>query len=695
MNALRTIACLLIASALLAAPARAAEDEAEGAAAWTCESCPYPIGWSGELEVGAAPTMGATPWSGRYTGVRDDGVYPLLAADLLRLDADGTRWELVARDLGLDDRSLSVVQRQPGEHRYAFEFRALPALAMESARTPFDGAGTSQLTLPAGWVRADTTGAMTQLNGALQPVAIATERERVAASADWFTRKGFTTHLGAQRETKSGTDAIGGSLITRSTILPEPVDQVTDRFEAGIGYATPRWHVDARYSLSLFANDADSLTWDVPFTALNPAADQGRMALAPDNDFQQLALSGDWRSADGLKLSGGLSLGQGRQDDALLPTSITPGLDLALPRASAALEVATTSAWLRASRPFGRGFVLRGTLRYDERDVDGASQLFPQVVTDTFYSGDRSSAAADYDKTLLRVEGDWRIDDLRLLLSGQRRSVDRAQGAVASTDEDSIAFEVRAPMLEVFDAAFELGRDDRSASAFQAQGGQNPLLRYYDSAPRTRDWWRASLGVTPTATTSLELRIDQQQEDFEAEVGLTGRDDYGFGFDFSWQPSDALQMALYYQDQSLGAHQAGSASFGVADWRARSEDATEAVGLELEAPRLTAGFGLRAEVAYTEAVGALLINAGTPDEFPEVRSALFVLKVEGRWQVDERIALRLGWRHERFDAEDWHITGVAPDAVPSLLALGERDPNYDMDMFELTLIFDLSTKEDE
>ncbi len=686
---------VLLGSLLVAPPSRGEDADApadtptDEPTAWTCSTCLYPVGWTGSYDVGADIAFGVTPWAGRYTGLYKNTVYPVLDANLLLLEEDGGRWEFIARDLGLDSRSLSLVHRRPGDHRYAVEYRAIPSLAAEGTRTPFAGVGSSTLTLPPGWVRGDATTDMTLLPGALQPVEIGTERERVGASATWFERRGFTTDLRAATETKRGTDPMGASLITRSTILPEPVDQVTDSFEAGLGYKTGPWNVEARYRLATFRNAVESVTWDVPFTALNPAATQGRMALAPDNDFQQFGVDGSWRGAGGLKLNASVSIGQGSQDAALLPTSITPGLAIALPRATAAMDVDTTLAYLRASWPVSHDLALRGELRYDERDATAPLDLFPQVVTDTYLAPSRSSVVNDYAKTLARIEGDWRFSDLRLLVRGQRLITDRDQGSVARNDEDSISAELRGPMFGVLEGSLEVAHDRRGASPFVPLAGpapQNPALRYTNMAPMQRDRWSASISAAPSERVSFELRIDGRIEDYAAtEVGLTDHDDTGFGADLNWIAAEDIAVALYFQHQTLGYQQAGSQGFAAADWSALSEDATDAVGLELDAPYLTENLGLRAELALTESSGQVDVTTGSVDSFPEVSSHLMLIRIEGRLRISERYTLLLGWRHERFDSSDWAITGVAPDTVPGVLGLGEIDPNYEMDIFELTL----------
>jgi hypothetical protein len=46
--------------------------------AWTCESCPYPKGLSGTVEVGAGNVSDKSAKFGTYTGLQRKGAYAVL-----------------------------------------------------------------------------------------------------------------------------------------------------------------------------------------------------------------------------------------------------------------------------------------------------------------------------------------------------------------------------------------------------------------------------------------------------------------------------------------------------------------------------------------------------------------------------------------------------------------------------------------
>lgn len=669
------------------APAAAEEPAAEeDPPPWSCATCPYVFGWQGTWGVDLAFASGATDWSSRAWPY-DDGANLGLSADILRLDEDGTRVDVRARGLGLDDSMLAVGIGKAGTYEAGFDWWTKRWTTAERARTPFDGAGSGVLTVPAGWVRGDATTDLTQLATALRGVEMATDRERIGAHGTWWSRNGWETSLEARIDTKRGIDAIGGSFLTRSTLLPEPVDHTTESLVASAVYGEKHWDVSLRYLLSTFDSGATSLTWDNPFLGLHPTADQGQLALAPDNEFQQFAVDARYRTEGGVRLEGGVAFGFGDQDATLLPATLNPGLATALPRASAAAEVETQLLFARAMVPFENGFALRGELRYDSRDASTPADAWTQVVTDTYVAAARTNVAYDHERTRIKVEGDWVLGGVRLVGRLQNLATDRAQEAVTETDEDQIAFEAHGTLTDSIDWGVELIHDVRDGSSYAAPGGpapDNPLMRVFTYADMERDRIALTVGAAPTEALSFTFRVERSAEDYdETEIGLTDREDTGIGFDAAWAVAEDMALGAFYQRQTLASDQAGSSAYAAPDWYARSEDATEALGLTFTAPFLAEKWGLRAEFNLTETTGLVTVDQGVTDAFPETLSKLrqFLVMADYRWS--ERVTLRFGLRLEDLFVSDWALAGVDPDTVSNLLWSGQLEPDYELEVFEL------------
>ena len=165
------------------------------------------------------------------------------------------------------------------------------------------------------------------------------------------------------------------------------------------------------------------------------------MALEPDNDFQQLSLSGSYRldTADTV-LSFGIASGRGEQNEPLLPyTSNTALSSGSLPRASLDGEVDTANySFSLTTRPIPRG-KLNLYYRYDERDNQTPRSTWTRVIVDTFVSADpESNTPYSFERTRYGVSGEYRvIDSLRLSAGAERLELDRDFQEVAEQTEES------------------------------------------------------------------------------------------------------------------------------------------------------------------------------------------------------------------------------------------------------------------
>src|SRR5262249_1274853 len=158
------------------------------------------------------------------------------------------------------------------------------------------------------------------------PVDVSSKRSRFDAGFTWIAGQEWSAQLGYRRDVRDGVQRIAGSFFSNSSHLVMPLDQATDQFEVSATYATPRLTATVAYQLSLFHNDAPSLTWSNPFSPLAPGADTGQLALPPGNQFHQLIASGAYQVSPTLRVSGDIAFGRMTQDEAFLPATVNATL---------------------------------------------------------------------------------------------------------------------------------------------------------------------------------------------------------------------------------------------------------------------------------------------------------------------------------------------------------------------------------
>ena len=133
-------------------------------------------------------------------------------------------------------------------------------------------------------------------------------------------------------EWRDGARPWGGTFnypgVGQVTETVEPVDYQTFEANLDLAYSNRRIQGNVSYNGSFFRNNNQSLTWENPGLTPFPtfAPEQGRFALAPDNDYHNVR--GNiattlpwWRS----RITGSLSYSLSRQNDALIAPTITTG----------------------------------------------------------------------------------------------------------------------------------------------------------------------------------------------------------------------------------------------------------------------------------------------------------------------------------------------------------------------------------
>lgn len=266
---------------------------------------------------------------GQYNGLRNSGGYFLLDADVNKHDAETGVWTTFqGRNLGLDDRELRFTQKKQGDWKYSAEYSELVRNYPRTINTGLQGAGTITPTVTL--LAAPGTGSDLNLK---------TTRKSVTLAAEKWLSPSLLFEASFKNEDKDGARLFGRGFncSTPSTItatssgssslppgvclpgaptagvsqwallmLPEPINSRTQQFEGSLNFSGEKLALSGGYYGSFYTNAYGSLTPTVLGTLNNPLgaptalnADllgilQQTMALPPDNQAHQLALSGTY-----------------------------------------------------------------------------------------------------------------------------------------------------------------------------------------------------------------------------------------------------------------------------------------------------------------------------------------------------------------------------------------------------------------
>lgn len=648
---------------------------------WDCKYCAFETGLDGEIQVGIGTVADDDQYGfGNFTGWDEGGSYGILGTDLYYRGEDAHYWFLRGANLGLDSRQLRFEGGRQGVYRVRADYSEIPRLRADNARTPFSGAGTGHLTLPFGWVDGGTTTGMTELNNSLQSVELRTDRQRFGVGVMFTPSNRWSYSASVRREEKEGVKPIGGSFVFRSALLPEPVDYTTDQVELSLGYHTDKGHLLFGYLVSTFKDENDALLWDNPFTSI-AGADEGQMALPPDNTFHQLSVNGNYRFNATTVAEGRLVLGRMRQDEQFLPYTVNPLLATSpLPRDSLEGEVRTTTLDARVVSKRNDKLTLQGKLRYHDRDNRTPVDSFNFVSTDTFLPGARSNRLYHRTNSSLEFTGRYRMTPATRISAGaEYEAISRPDQEVEKTREGTLWGEVATRPHETTELVVRLAHADRDASDYRVLAStmppQNPLLVKFNMAERVQERADAWFSVTPNPRLHLGAHVSYRDNDYsDTDIGLYASRDTELTLDGAFEIIKDLHAHAFITKEKHKNEQAGSQTFSVPDWFSTTEDVISSFGFGVDWRPLDSDYEFGVEYVYSEATGKVDIRDET--DFPDLKNKIHSANAHIRYRLSKSVSTELAIFYERFESEDWSTDGIQPDTIPEVLTLGADSADY-------------------
>jgi MtrB/PioB family decaheme-associated outer membrane protein len=680
----------LVLAAALAADAVAADAPTADTSGWKCTQCPFLNGYESDAEVGVLSASGANASYGRYTGLDHSGAYADAAASGQLRSDDGSYANYDLERLGLPSRDGYVEGGREGRYDVRVSYDGQPTRLYDTAVTPFRGGGTN-LGLPAGWVAAGSTSGMSMLGASLAPVDIGYDRRTVALLGRFFASPGWTIFGEFRRQEKEGTGLTSASFLTEAMQLPQPIDYVTDSFEAGAAWAGRRASFRLTYSGSWFEDNSDSLSFANPYLPIVPGSTQGRLALPPNNNLQQLAAAGNvqlpWFAST---LNYTASLGTLRQNAAFLPVSTLPGSGVP---ASGSLDgdvhVSHYALGL-ASRPLPK-LNIRGNATYDGRDDQTTPIAVAYIVTDTFPGG--TAVTPRYGEDRVRLDGgaDYALARwARIGVGGKFDDNHYSPGQVVTNTQDAESWG-RGTITPVAALSFTLkfGNALRKASSFDAAAlppEENPLVRDFNYAPRDRVFSTLTGSWIATPTLTLTVEDFLAKDDYRSSpLGLQSSHEQRTSTTLTWTPRDTLSAYVDAGYQRLFMLQSGYTGAVTTPWLAGDTERfwNMAIGgrwVPHERWTFTLDYLLAPSYEDTDST-----SGGLQQAFPQSWTKLVSTRFEVAYLWTKALQVHFRYTHEAYNSNDWALNAVGPSTVPNLLALGLQPYHDNVNLFGLTL----------
>ena len=402
-----------VAAALIAmgAATGAAQDRASNSATPTST-----------IEVGAGEVTAGSFKAGEYNGLENKGAYLVGNVDLRGGSAYDSgkrlRWGIKGVDLGLETRRLAGEISEQGKFRVSFGYDALLRNRSDSYQTPYDGAGTTVLSLPAAWrvpTVAGSSGTNTAVNNTsargltptigdapyvstttnptmgslLTPTAaqtalvdaaaaadvplfhhvdLSTKRRKYDAGVGYSLTSAWDVSANVTTEHKDGLKPLG--TVSRNTgsdisaIIPDVIAFDTNQINVALNRKGQKSFVTGTYYGSFFSNNVSFMSWQNWATGPAGTGTVNTISSPPANDFNQVSATGGYTFSRKAKLVASGSYARNTQNAAFLTNPTTP----IVPVTSLNGLVLTTDFTAKFTANPSRKLALAASYKFDDRD---------------------------------------------------------------------------------------------------------------------------------------------------------------------------------------------------------------------------------------------------------------------------------------------------------------------------------------
>ncbi len=671
----------------------ASSDNSVDISQWHCKFCPFEQLEHSEITLGLLYVNDNSYKYGEYTGLKESGGYPLLNAKLRYRNEDTSYIELDAEDLGLDKRWLDLEMGMQGKYRLTVGYDDSIKLKSNTAATPYEGVGTSTLSLPAGWVNANSSSDMTSLATSLHQVELKTRRQKVSFGAAIQQDNNWNYAVDFSREHRDGKHGTAGAFFFRSAELVMPIDYITDELDITASYTGKKLQTQLAYYSSLFSNNNQSLIWQNAFTPLVTGSENAELATSPNNEFHQISINTGYQITHDTRGMATIAIGRMRQNEAFSDSTLNTSLGAPpLPRNSLNGKIATLNANIKLHSKISDRLRVNATFQHDERDNKTPQANYVWASSDSFLTAPRTNLPYSFDNNSTDVKADYHLSEAVKLSAAIEHDINkRTFQEVERTTENTLWGKIKIRTDDKTDVALKYAHIDRDASEYTPvpaiDGAQNPLMRKYNMTNRKADNVSLHVNRAPYIHTQYSIGLDYENSDYdETSIGLTESESIRFNTDVNYTVTENSNVYFFYSREKINSEISGSQSFSLPDWSGRNEDDITTIGLGINHSSMENKLNLGMDFILTRSSGEIEIST-TPEQaaFPELISKLDSLKLYADYKLKDDLTLSAAYWLESYDINDWAIDDVSETSVSSLLGFGDDNPTYNVSAVMLSL----------
>lgn len=667
-----------IAAALLgiygAAPAADAQVPAAGSAApadggGTVFNRMRLAGEGNYLSIGAGIWTDDRPNRGAYDGMNKSGGYGLYDGDLLfKEDESGTWLRLKGRNLGLDDREMSVDWLRQGDIGLSVEYSRIPKYFDHVINTGVTGIGTTRQAVPTPSIGL----------GQGQDVELSMYRERYTAKFFKDLDNGVKFNLSFRDENKNGSRLWGRG--GAAEFAAEPINWNTKQLEAVLSYSRDKWQLSGGYYGTMF-NNANSLV----NTTLSNNASPFVLSLPLSNYSSEVFVNGGYNFTSTLRGTFKASYSIAKQDDTLtIGTQTGLASPLAPTNLGGRLDTTLLEAGLTA-KPMPQLSVV-GNLRY--RDFRDKTPVFGVVFTGT--TPTVWNTPFSYQNNVGKLEATYRLNEGYSVLGGlEYNAQTRSTPSIgtlwvpfrARLDETTARIGMRKSMSETLNGSVTFAYSNRTGDAYKLPGdGMENNINPLNIADRQRDSLKGMVDWSPMDRLSLQFMAQGSIDQYggQGQFGLQSGNAQLYGIDGSFTLTENWQLTAWSSFGRTTANEVTQINVG---------GPVTAKITNLIENDASFGVGMRGKLFDKLKVGANAEQFRTVNKYqqgqtqsqlssslvpvPDIENKLVRIKLFADYAIQKSASLRFDVIREQYHSNDWTwMTFQQPGASPNAFVYG-------------------------
>ena len=490
--------------------------------------------------------------------------------------------------------------------------------------------------------------------------------------------------------TREGSIPFGGTFgFSNAVELPVPVDtRVTDvrtAFEWGNQTGMLRFGWDG----STFDNHVESVVWDNPIRYgpdATGAPSQGRMALWPGNTLTYLHGTGAVTLPARTRLTGYLAVGQGRNNEDLLPFTINTAVTQpALARTTAQAESQMAIAqFTLAMRPVRRVSL---NARYRYADVDITTPVFERPGGSVSYDSSFSANAgpSEYHSVKrITFDADAAFEVARftsLKVGYSHLGADYQHRLWEATAENVFRVSLDSMGHQLFSLRAIYENREREGEGFEAESlaavGELIGMRHYDIADRRRQRFTLIANALTGGIFSLTASAGVGRDEYPSSAhGLQSYDSDQYSAGFSVAPDERYDLFASYGweryrslQRSRTANNAADQANPLRDWTSDYSGKVNFLeaGVNLSAIERT---HIRISGDWNKSNDTYLYGLVTgsplavPEQLPPVRNELTRGEIDVSYELGHNVRLGVAYWYDDYKVQDFALgpttlTGIA------------------------------------